>query len=308
MDMRTEGTSGLRAPGHPHAPLQKLRLADGRELAWYEYGDPDGVPCLYVTGTPASGVIGSLFDDRARRAGVRWISVDKPGYGHSSYHEARRLADWPRDVAALADHLGLGRFAGVGESGGGPHVLAMAHGLGPRLTVAVSLAGMGPGHEAWVRKGMKPLNRQLFWLAQHAPWLLRWPLGAMARALENPQTQQRWLDKQLKVAPPCDRAVMERNPQMLPQTMQAFRLAFREGPRGAAQELAIFGRPWGFALGDIRAPVEVWHGSEDVNVPVEIARRVAEQIPGCTLRVFEGQGHVLFEHADELMARIRRAA
>ena len=58
-----------------------LRLPDGRELAWYEFGDPEGVPCIYTAGTPESGLAGGCYDAAARRAGVRWISIDKPGYG-----------------------------------------------------------------------------------------------------------------------------------------------------------------------------------------------------------------------------------
>lgn len=36
----------------------------------------------------------------------------------------RVLADWPVDVAALADHLGHDRFAVMGLSSGGPYVIA----------------------------------------------------------------------------------------------------------------------------------------------------------------------------------------
>src|SRR4051812_16891061 len=58
---------------------ESLRLAEGRALAWYEYGDAAGLPCVYTTGTPASGLAGATYDKAAAEAGVRWISVDKPG-------------------------------------------------------------------------------------------------------------------------------------------------------------------------------------------------------------------------------------
>src|SRR6478672_10796406 len=108
---------------------QSLRLADSRQLAWYEYGDAAGSPCIYTTGTPASGLAGGTYDKAAAEAGVRWISVDKPGYGHSDLQPGRTLLDWPADVRALADHLGLERFAVAGESGGGPFALALAYAL-----------------------------------------------------------------------------------------------------------------------------------------------------------------------------------
>src|SRR5689334_19381476 len=107
----------------PTQQAQTMTLPDGRVLAWYEYGDPDGVPCVYTTGTPASGLMGELYDDAAREAGVRWISVDKPGYGASSFDPQRSLRGYAADVRALLEHLGLDRVAAAGESGGGPHVL-----------------------------------------------------------------------------------------------------------------------------------------------------------------------------------------
>ncbi len=289
-------------------PVNIVQLNDGRNLAWYEYGDPAGLPCIYITGTPASGLLGILYDEAAKQAGVRFISVDKPGYGHSDFMPGRRLTDWPRDITALADHLGIDRFAAMGESGGGPHVLALAWGMPERLTVALDVSGMGPGHEEWVRKGMKPLNRRLFWLAQKAPWLLRFAMRNMANSLADPKRREKWIQKQLDAAPEADRAVSESAPWLTELTLEAFLGSVRQGPQGAAQEMQIFGRPWGFSLSDIRAPVQVWHGTEDVNVPIAIAERVCQEIQGAKAFIFEGEGHVVgYTRAGEIMQEILKA-
>lgn len=68
--------------------------------------------------------------------GGRVIAIDGPGSGLSDPQRGRRLIDWPHDVAALAA-LGLGRFAILGYSGGGPYALACAYAMpsassGPR--------------------------------------------------------------------------------------------------------------------------------------------------------------------------------
>lgn len=94
-----------------------VTLPDGRRLRWYEFGEPDGAPVLYTTGTPVSGLGGAWYDQTARVSGLRWISLDKPGYGGSDYHRKRSLVSWADDLAALADHLGLDKFALAGESG-----------------------------------------------------------------------------------------------------------------------------------------------------------------------------------------------
>ena len=50
--------------------------------------------------------------------GVRLIGADRPGYGLSSSHPERTLLTAADDTAALADDLGLDRFAAAGWSGG----------------------------------------------------------------------------------------------------------------------------------------------------------------------------------------------
>jgi pimeloyl-ACP methyl ester carboxylesterase len=128
-----------------------ITLPDGRRLSWHEFGDPDGAPVIYTSGTPVSGLGGASYDQAAQTAGLRWISPDKPGYGDSDYHRKRSLTSWADDLTALAGHLGLDRFALAGESGGGPFTLAAAHQLAGRVDVrlGVSPGWCGLGGGAW---------------------------------------------------------------------------------------------------------------------------------------------------------------
>jgi len=56
----------------------------------------------------------------AEELNIRAIVPDRPGLGCSEPQQARSIADWAVDMAALADHLGLERVAILGYSGGGP--------------------------------------------------------------------------------------------------------------------------------------------------------------------------------------------
>src|SRR4051794_39170038 len=97
---------------------------DDRVLAVEVSGALDGVPVFLLHGTP-----GSRSGPRPRtsvlyRQGVRLISYDRPGYGGSTRMQNRRVVDAAADVDAIADRMGVDRFAVVGRSGGGPHALA----------------------------------------------------------------------------------------------------------------------------------------------------------------------------------------
>ena len=64
-----------------------------------------------------SGMGAACYDQAARAAHLRWISPDKPGYGASDFQPGRSVASWGDDLAALAGHLGLDRFALAGMKG-----------------------------------------------------------------------------------------------------------------------------------------------------------------------------------------------
>ena len=112
----------MKATTRPRADAT-IMLADGRALAYCEWGDPTGSPVLLVHGGPGSRLL-CPDEDATVAAGVRLLTVDRPGYGGSAPRPDPTLLDWADDVQALADRLGLERFAVVGFSAGGGYALA----------------------------------------------------------------------------------------------------------------------------------------------------------------------------------------
>lgn len=301
--------------GLDEIPLQArfLALAGGRRLAWYEFGDPRGTPCIYATGTPTSGIAGAFYHRAACDAGVRWIALDKPGYGQSDAQPGHSLLDWTADIAALADHLQLGRFAVAGESGGGPRALALCHALPGRVTVALLLAAVGPMEDPAACRGMHRANRMMFWLARRAPVLLHGALslirrGALRSQMPDDRRGRERLRRQLAAMPAADRALYEQ-PQVRTLLKRAGAEALRQGVAPAVEDVVLLSRPWGFALQSIGVPVHLWQGSADRSVPPGMAQAMASALPHGTLHLVKGAGHLVsFGVQAEIMGLIRRAA
>ncbi|GAB3427647.1 alpha/beta fold hydrolase [Flindersiella endophytica] len=275
-----------------------IALADGRRLGWYEFGDPGGAPVIYTAGTPVSGLGGAAYDEPARAAGLRWISPDKPGYGASDYQRKRSLAGWGADLATLAGHLGLDRFALAGESGGAPFTLAAAHQLTDRVSVVALVAAGGPMARA-DRVGMNVSARLMNWFARNAPALNTFRVASMRRALASPARRKRLLASAPDAASNAALAL----------ELDAVADALRQGSRATVQELALIKRPWPFPLGEVRTPVHLWHGALDHNAPIAFARRLAAELPQATLHVSDSSGHdVGFDRSAEIMSVLATAA
>jgi len=125
-------------------PADRVPIDDDRHVAYAEYGDPAGHPIVFLHGTPGSRRLGRLFDDAARREGVRILAPDRPGYGRSSPWPTRDLSDTGAFVAPVLDDAGVDRAGVVGFSGGAPHALAVAATHGDRVTAVDVVSGATP--------------------------------------------------------------------------------------------------------------------------------------------------------------------
>ena len=120
-----------------------VALPDGRRLGYAEYGVRDGTPVLHFHGLP-----GGRFYDMAGRAlvasGAWMFTLERPGIGLSDPKPGRTLLDWPRDVAAFADAMGINRFSALGTSAGAPYALAAGHVLADRVAAVGLQCGFCP--------------------------------------------------------------------------------------------------------------------------------------------------------------------
>ena len=130
--------------GASFAAMHELITDDGRILAVEQWGDPTGIPVVYLHGTPMSRLARYPDDSLFHELGVRLITYDRPGFGGSTPRPGRRVVDAAADVATIAAALGLDRFAVFGVSGGVPHAMAVAARYPERVTRLGALASLAP--------------------------------------------------------------------------------------------------------------------------------------------------------------------
>jgi len=269
-------------------------LPDGRKLGYSDTGDQSLPPVFYFHGFPGSRLEASFLSI----TGARLIGIDRPGYGLSSPKRRRKLADFPQDVAALADHLGIEKFAVMGVSGGGPYAAACAHWLPERVAAAALVCPLGPPEAPGMSQGRlklltnlarRPVTRQaLFGLGRAIVMDDKWVRRAAAYRARQPRAD-------------ADRNLM--NSDMGRLMLASWREAMSRGVAGMSSDSRIYGSPWGWRISEIQVPTYLWHGHADTVVPSSIGRYYAARVPGINATFTDEDGHfsIVLNFRDEII-------
>ena len=264
--------------------------ADGRRLATAVYGDPAGRPVFLLHGTPGSRIGPRPRSAILHRLGVRLICFDRPGYGESDRQPGRRVADAAADVSLIADAFGLGQFAVVGRSGGGPHALACAALLPERMTKAAVLVGLAPREAAgldWL-DGMTESNVTEYQAVAGGYAEIAAVTEATADAVRADPASL--LARLLPELPDPDVRVVT-DPGIRSLLKAAYAEALRKSAHGWIDDALAFYAPWGFDPAAVTIPVLLWHGASDNLSPVSHAKWLAERIPSAAVVVQAGAAH-----------------
>lgn len=281
--------------------LRYTTRPNGRRLAYARYGTAGGAPVFYFHGGLSSRLDIAFADAACQRCGIDLIAIDRPGIGRSDFQSGRRLADWPTDVAAVADDLGMSRFAVLGWSGGGPYVLACLQALPERIAAAAIVAGMAPVTERVRLNELGMLaDRLLFPLSRRAP-----PLAAILLALARLQSGALIRASLLQSVSAADRTLLAALPT--PAVTDFFFEALRGGVRGTVCDYRILGGDWKLDWQSL-GPVTLWQGEDDVLVPPAHAKALADALPCARLALVPDRGHFLLHaEADRVLEELALA-
>jgi pimeloyl-ACP methyl ester carboxylesterase len=273
---------------------QTVAAADGRSLTVAEWGDPGGFPVFSLHGTPGSRFVGQADASAYASVGARVITYDRPGYGGSDRFRGRRVVDSAADVSAIADSLGVDRFAVTGGSWGGPHSLGVAARLPERVTRAACTAGVAPfdmpGFD-WFA-GMDAVNiDELGWALEGEDVLAReierTAAGMLERVADDPSKA---ISDKVGLSE-ADRAVMA-SPERHEAIRRGINEAFRQGVWGYVDDIFCLIQPWGFEVTEIRVPTRILYGLTDVLVPRQHGEWLAQNVPDAEAVIDEQGGHM----------------
>ncbi|KAF3223131.1 hypothetical protein TWF106_002930 [Orbilia oligospora] len=290
---------------HP-SESQKFNLPDGRTLGFAEYGHPNGFPLFIFHGFPSSRIEAYPVDRLAHNLRVKLYSLERPGFGISTFQPGRKIIDYPSDVLAFAKGKGIERFSIVGASGGGPYAVACARFLPKEVMSGVCVFAGGPPWAAG-RQYMQWWARWSEWLARVSPgtftvltnglagivnWLIgtQWVTKRINKFLEDERKKKMERETPL----PEDELGYLREEELTTDQRRERLLGllwkepWRQGSAGPIHEIKLLtALNWGFEFEDVQFPVKIYHGKRDINAPIEMIRWMAERLPNATLTEFD---------------------
>lgn len=291
--------------------------SNGQRMGLAVYGESSGLPLLALHGAPACRLMFASADAEARRQCFRLIAPDRPGYGLSPRDD---LPGQPRPTlasrtdmhVALADRLGLERFAVLGISGGAPYATALAARLGNRITGLALVSPMGPIADVLA---LPPASRPAVALG-HRIFFQRWPLKRRWVLTWGGNVGRRaFLSSPDRITNLLGHLFGQADDRLLRQStvsnaiVAMTREAVEHGVEGGLADLDIYARPWGIDYRRITAPAVLWQGTADRVVPSAVAIALAGLIPGCRLIRLPGAGHFwVLGQVREVLAEIKRLA
>ena len=251
----------------------------GRQVAWTSFGS--GPPLVFCHGTPWSSTLWAPFA-RALSGDFRVHLWDMPGYGQSSMEpdHAVDLAVQGELLADLVGHWGIER----------PHVVAHDYGgavsLRAHLLHEVALASLCLVDVV----ALRPWGSPFFTLVrENADVFAALPAAVHAGAVSayiRTASHQGLRDGDL-------RALVD--PWLGATGQAAFYRQIAQADEALTKEFEV-------RLDEVRAPTHIIWGEEDTWIPPDRAERLRELIPGSTVALVPGAGHLVHHDAPVALA------
>jgi len=295
------------SPDGPPVTAERIKLRDGRHLAYKEHGVPKDAAkykIIFVHGFGGCrhgfGVAENLSPDVVEDLGIYIVSFDRPGYGESDPDPNRTQKSIVFDIEELADQLGLGsKFYVVGLSMGGqavwnclkyiPHRLSGAALLAPVVNYWWSGLPANLTTEAYYQQRLR--DQWALRVAHYTPWLTYW------------WNTQKWF-------PVCSAigdifGVLSHQDKQLISNIASKRENYAAHARQQGEfetvhrDLNIGFGSWEYSPLDLENPfpsnegsVHLWHGDDDLLVPVTLQRHIAQNLPWIHYHELPGSGHI----------------
>ena len=266
---------------------KEIQAPNGRVISFADFGEDNKIPAFYCHGGPGSRNSVKGNSDKDNENLIRFIGVDRPGYGNTSPLPGRTINDWTDDLLLIAEHLNIEKFYMIGVSTGGSYSLATAARFPDRVLGVLVCCGMSDMRWASSNANMPGVEQYVGLSREEAYQKAVQDMGEDgSRMLSN---DEKTGNSNLS-AP--DLAYIQK-----PENIERFidNATFAQGVTGYADDRLAdcSDQGWSsFEVNNVSCPVNIIHGEVDTIVPVAHAEHTAEIVNDSELKIYPDHGHL----------------
>ncbi|KAJ7981156.1 alpha/beta-Hydrolases superfamily protein [Quillaja saponaria] len=293
------------SPGGPQVTSPRVKLSDGRHLAYREFGCPKEEARYKIIVCHGYGSSKDLTlpvpQELVEELRIYFLFFDRAGYGESDPYPSRSVKSEAYDIQELADKLQIGsKFYVIGISMGAYPVWSCLKYIPNRLLGASLVVPFVhywwpcfPANLSREALGKLPLSDQwTFRVAHYTPWLIYWWMT------------QKWFPSlsitsgNMAVFSRSDLEILKRMSEVPSPGQEKIQ---QQGEYESLHRDMIAGYGnWEFDPLDIRNPfpnnegsVHIWQGYEDRIIPFKLNRYLSEKLPWIHYHEVSDAGHLL---------------
>ncbi|KDP31552.1 hypothetical protein JCGZ_15207 [Jatropha curcas] len=298
------------SPGGPPITSPRVKLSDGRHIAYREMGIPKDeaqYKIIVVHGFDSSKDLNlPVPQELIEELRIYFLFFDRAGYGESDPYPSRSVKTEAYDIQELADKLQISsKFYVIGLSMGAypiygclkyiPHRLAGAALVVPFVHYWWSCLPADIARDAFHR--LQKSDQRTFSIAHHTPWLFYWWMT------------QKWfpslsiMEGNMAIFCPQDLEMIKKLSETPSVGQEKVR---QQGEYESLHRDIIAGyAKWEFDPLNISNPfpnndgaVHIWQGYEDRVIPYKINRYIVEKLPWIRYHEVPDTGHLLIFRTD----------
>lgn len=270
----------------------RLKLVDGRKLAYYDTGQADKPVVAVLHGILHDPELPPTLHQALLDADLRIVGISRAGFGESSAATdggcvLKRAA---ADLMRVLDELNIDSAILLGNMGGSIHAYAASVLYPQRVERVINVAGMVPLSDETQIKAMPKGMRPVVYTAKYFPKLLPLFIRTAVAMINNGDIRN--LFKTMYRDSPIDIAAIE-NDEIFRRLERGFNFASFHGHAAYTSETIDLVKNVTQYLDKITCRVDLIHGQHDGATPIASVKDLSQQYDKFNITSIEDAGKLL---------------
>ena len=276
-----------------------ITLKNGLNIGILEFGDLNSNKVVfYLHGFPGCRYEPLFIKKHALSKNIKIISIDRIGYGNTSYYKDETILNFGEIFKELVDTLHIDKFKIIAVSGGSPYLASVCYALKDRVKKALLISGLSPLDNKNLLKDLNIANKCFLNIGLKFPKVTSYFVYLIASIWKLfPNVMIMWLKLFMSKSDNKLLAIKENNNHV----MNVFNEAVKNGVNGVRKDFELYCKPWNIDFSKINTPVIIYHGDDDPYVTFKMGEYLNSLYKGSKFFALKGQGHLaIVSHIKEM--------